>query len=47
MWMDVRNNPLSLIVAKDGWAPKGATVKLAKGATVSEDFTLKPDHSCQ
>ena len=42
LWTDTKNDPLSLIVAKDGFRPTTATVKLSKGATVTSDFTLKP-----
>jgi hypothetical protein len=45
-WLDVRNNPLSLIAAKDGWAPQTRSVKIAKLASTTADFTLKPDHTC-
>ena len=31
LWLDVRNNPLQLIVAKDGYQPTTSTVKIAKG----------------
>ncbi|MFF7677645.1 carboxypeptidase regulatory-like domain-containing protein [Actinacidiphila glaucinigra] len=41
LWLDVRNNPLTVIVAKDGYQPTVTTVKLTKGATVTADFTLK------
>lgn len=41
LWLDVRNNPLTVIVAKDGYQPTVTTVKLKKGATVTADFTLK------
>ncbi|MFF6957127.1 carboxypeptidase regulatory-like domain-containing protein [Streptomyces sp. NPDC008317] len=43
LWLDVRNNPLQLIVAKDGWQPTVATVKITKGATVTSNFTLLKD----
>ncbi|MGH3380784.1 MAG: carboxypeptidase regulatory-like domain-containing protein [Actinoallomurus sp.] len=46
LWLDVRNNPLSLIAAKDGWAPQTRTVKITKLASTTADFTLKPDHTC-
>ncbi|MET9382544.1 carboxypeptidase regulatory-like domain-containing protein [Streptomyces sp. NPDC002928] len=46
MWLDVRNNPLQLIAAKDGWAPQARTSKLVKLSTVTENFTLKPDKTC-
>ncbi|MFD3453931.1 carboxypeptidase regulatory-like domain-containing protein [Streptomyces sp. NPDC058691] len=41
LWLDSRNNPLSVIVAKDGYRPVATTVKIKKGATVTGDFTLK------
>jgi carboxypeptidase family protein/Kelch motif protein len=41
LWLDVRNNPLTLIVAKDGYQPTVATVKVTKGGTVTSNFTLK------
>jgi N-acetylneuraminic acid mutarotase len=41
LWLDTRNNPLTVIVAKDGYQPTVATVKITKGATVVSNFTLK------
>ncbi|WP_405583194.1 carboxypeptidase regulatory-like domain-containing protein [Streptomyces sp. NBC_01190] len=41
LWLDQRNNPLTVIVAKDGYKPTVATVKVVKGKTVITDFTLK------
>ncbi|WP_327118508.1 carboxypeptidase regulatory-like domain-containing protein [Streptomyces sp. NBC_01341] len=41
LWLDTRNNPLTLIAAKDGYAPTTATVKLVKGGTVISNFTLR------
>jgi hypothetical protein len=41
LWLDVRNNPLTVIVAKDGYQPTVATVKLIQGGTVTSNFTLK------
>jgi N-acetylneuraminic acid mutarotase len=46
LWLDVRNNPLTLIAAKDGWAPQTRSVKIAKLAATTADFALKPDHTC-
>jgi N-acetylneuraminic acid mutarotase len=40
LWLDTRNNPLTIIAAKDGFQPKTATVKITKGNTVIESFTL-------
>ncbi|WUV30336.1 kelch repeat-containing protein [Streptomyces sp. NBC_01483] len=41
LWLDKRSNPLTVIVAKDGYKPTVATVKVVKGALVVTDFTLK------
>ncbi|MFG2305552.1 carboxypeptidase regulatory-like domain-containing protein [Actinacidiphila glaucinigra] len=41
LWLDTRNNPLTVIVAKDGYQPTVTTIKLKKGATVTGNFTLK------
>ncbi|WP_377266958.1 carboxypeptidase regulatory-like domain-containing protein [Peterkaempfera sp. SMS 1(5)a] len=41
LWLDVRNNPLTIIVAKDGYQPTTTTVKIVKGATTTGNFTLK------
>lgn len=41
LWLDARNNPLTVIVAKDGYAPTVTTVKVVKKGTVTTDFTLK------
>ncbi|MDX3356835.1 carboxypeptidase regulatory-like domain-containing protein [Streptomyces sp. ME01-24h] len=41
LWLDTRNNPLTVIVAKDGYRPTAATVRLKKGAAVTYDVTLK------
>ncbi|MEV5986628.1 carboxypeptidase regulatory-like domain-containing protein [Streptomyces sp. NPDC052051] len=41
LWLDTRNNPLTVIVAKDGYQPTVTTVKIKKGVAVTGDFTLK------
>ncbi|MEW1862582.1 carboxypeptidase regulatory-like domain-containing protein [Streptomyces sp. NPDC088194] len=43
LWLDTRNNPLQLIVAKDGYQPTVATVKIKKGATTTTNFALLKD----
>lgn len=43
LWLDVRNNPLQLIVAKDGYQPTTANVKITKGGTATSNFTLLKD----
>ena len=42
LWLDVRNNPLQVIAAKDGYQPQVKTAKITKGATTTLNFTLKP-----
>jgi hypothetical protein len=46
LWLDVRNNPLTLIAAKDGWAPQTRSIKIVKLTSTTADFALKPDHTC-
>ncbi|MEU2422720.1 carboxypeptidase regulatory-like domain-containing protein [Streptomyces sp. NPDC007851] len=41
LWLDVRNNPLTVIVAKDGFQPTVTTVKIKKKSAVTANFTLK------
>ncbi|MFF7213728.1 carboxypeptidase regulatory-like domain-containing protein [Streptomyces sp. NPDC008238] len=41
LWLDTRDNPLTVIVAKDGYRPTVATVRLKKGVVVTHDVTLK------
>jgi subtilisin family serine protease len=41
-WIDRRNNPLTLIVAKDGWQPQTRKAKITAGGTTVEDFQLTP-----
>ena len=41
LWLDKRNNPLTVIVAKEGYKPVVATVKVVKGSVVVTDFALK------
>ncbi|MEV0797364.1 S8 family serine peptidase [Kribbella sp. NPDC050281] len=40
-WLDRRNNPLTLIAAKDGYKPQTRTTRLLAGEPVTEDFALK------
>jgi N-acetylneuraminic acid mutarotase len=40
LWLDKRNNPLTMIVAKDGFKPQTATVKVIAGATVTKNWVL-------
>jgi len=41
-WLDRRNNPLTLIVAKDGWKPQTRTTRINTSTPTVEDFTLSP-----
>lgn len=43
LWLDVRNNPLQLIVAKDGYQPTTTTIRITKAATTTANFTLLKD----
>jgi Carboxypeptidase regulatory-like domain/Kelch motif len=46
LWLDTRDNPLTVIAAKDGWAPQSTSIKIAKLKTTTVDFTLKPSRPC-
>jgi subtilisin family serine protease len=41
-WMDRRNNPLQLIVAKDGWKPQTRQTRINTSTPTVEDFALSP-----
>ncbi len=40
LWLDYRNNPLTLIVAKDGFRPQTTTVSIKQGQVTTKNFTL-------
>jgi N-acetylneuraminic acid mutarotase len=40
LWLDARNSPLTLIVAKDGYRPQTRTVAITAGKRVAVAFTL-------
>jgi hypothetical protein len=46
LWLDVSNNPLTVIAAKDGWGTQTRSVKITKGVATMADFSLKPDRTC-
>jgi hypothetical protein len=46
LWLDVRNNPLQLIAAMDGWQPQTATVKITALKKTTVNFALKNDNRC-
>jgi hypothetical protein len=41
LWLDVRNNPLTVIAAKDGFQPQVKTVKIVRGTTTTVNWALK------
>nr|WP_269474618.1 carboxypeptidase regulatory-like domain-containing protein [Phytohabitans flavus] len=41
-WLDRRNNPLTLIVAKDTWKPQTRQTRINTSTPTVEDFTLSP-----
>ncbi|MBY8870234.1 S8 family serine peptidase [Micromonospora sp. PLK6-60] len=41
-WLDRKHNPLTLIVAKDGWQPQTRQTTISTNAPRVEDFTLTP-----
>ncbi|MEY9894707.1 N-acetylneuraminic acid mutarotase [Catenulispora sp. MAP5-51] len=43
LWLDYRNNPLTVIAAKDGYQPQVKTVTIKKGATSTAKFVLLKD----
>jgi len=43
LWLDYRNNPLTVIAAKDGYQPQVKTVKIKKGETSTVVFVLLKD----
>ena len=43
LWLDYRNNPLTVIAAKDGYQPAVKTVTIKKGATSTANFVLLKD----
>ncbi|MGH8960687.1 MAG: carboxypeptidase regulatory-like domain-containing protein [Jatrophihabitantaceae bacterium] len=47
LWLDRRSNPLTLIAAKDGWAPQTRTVRITPGNPLTSNFTLKPAKACK
>ena len=41
-WLDKRNNPLTMIAAKDGWKPQTRTTRINTSTPTVEDFALTP-----
>ncbi|WBB67587.1 S8 family serine peptidase [Micromonospora sp. WMMD812] len=41
-WMDRRNNPMTMIVAKDGWKPQTRRTKINTRTPTVENFALSP-----
>ena len=42
LWLDRRSNPLTVIVAKNGWRSQSRKVKITAGQAITADFTLTP-----
>lgn len=40
LWLDRRSNPVTAIVAKDGYRPQTATIKVVAGQTVTKNWVL-------
>ena len=47
LWLDHRNNPLSVIVAKDGWQPQTRQIKIKARETTTVDWKLLPVQKCR
>jgi hypothetical protein len=47
LWLDNRNNPLTLIVAKDGWQPQTRQIKIAAKKTTTADWKLATAQTCK
>jgi hypothetical protein len=46
LWLDVRNNPVTVTASKDGWALQTTSVEIEPRKAITADFSLKPDHTC-
>lgn len=46
LWLDRRNNPLTVIAAKDGWAPQVRTAKITAGGVLTLNWSLAPARGC-
>ncbi|OLF09205.1 hypothetical protein BLA60_21420 [Actinophytocola xinjiangensis] len=47
LWLDKRNNPVSMIVALDGWRPKAVpTIRIRAGETTTVNLTLTTLSTC-
>jgi len=46
LWLDYRNDPLTVIAALDGWQPQVRTVTIKKLQTTTASFALKNDRAC-
>ena len=40
-------DPLTVIVAKDGWQPQTVKAKVSPSAPLTDNFTLKPAKACK
>ena len=47
LWLDHRNNPLTVIVAKDGWQPQTRQIKIKAKETTTADWRLLTAQKCK
>jgi N-acetylneuraminic acid mutarotase len=47
LWLDHRNNPLQVIVAKDGWQPQTRQVKIVARQNTTADWKLLSAQTCK
>jgi hypothetical protein len=46
LWLDRRNNPLTVIVAKDGWQPQTRVLRVGATSTTTADWQLGKAPAC-
>jgi len=46
LWLDKDSNPLTLLVADDGWRTQTKKVRITAGQTTTANFTLTPQGAC-
>jgi N-acetylneuraminic acid mutarotase len=46
LWLDKKNNPLTVIVAKDSWQPQTKIARITAGRTLVVNWSLLPARAC-
>lgn len=46
LWLDKRNNPLTVVASRNGWHAQSRSVRVAAGQSITSDFTLSTTLSC-